>query len=72
MDTSSCIEHLFHTAKRNKKPFVLAIADIDDFKIVNDTYGHDARDLVIIEVTQKMKNNLRAQDLIGRWEEKSF
>jgi len=72
MDTSSRIEQLFHTAKRNKKPFVLAIADIDDFKIVNDTYGHDVGDLVIIEVAQKMKNNLRAQDLIGRWGGEEF
>ncbi len=47
-------------------PLVLMLMDLDGFKAVNDNYGHDAGDEVLVEVTQRFKNNIRATDVIGR------
>lgn len=53
--------------KRNKNIFSIMFVDIDHFKKVNDTYGHDFGDQVIIETGKIIKNILREQDMISRW-----
>lgn len=72
MKTFDLIQDQIVRTKRTEKPFTLAIADIDDFKLVNDSYGHDAGDTVIIAVAKLMKNSLRKQDIIGRWGGEEF
>ena len=72
MKTIDLIEYQIIRAKRTEKPFTLAIADIDDFKNINDSYGHDIGDTVIIAVAQLMKKSLREQDIIGRWGGEEF
>ncbi len=47
-------------------PLVLMLLDLDGFKAVNDTYGHDAGDEVLVEVSQRFKNSIRATDVLGR------
>ncbi|MBL4889355.1 MAG: diguanylate cyclase [Candidatus Lindowbacteria bacterium] len=49
-----------------------AMLDIDNFKLVNDTYGHAIGDEVIIEVVNCMKLNVRAVDLIARYGGEEF
>lgn len=44
----------------------LLIMDIDNFKFVNDTYGHDAGDQLIVEIGKALKNYLRGSDFIAR------
>ena len=51
----------------NNKPFVLALADIDHFKSVNDTYGHDAGDIVLTTFAERAKLLIRQHDAVGRW-----
>jgi diguanylate cyclase (GGDEF)-like protein len=53
--------------RRTEHPFCIAMVDIDHFKSVNDTYGHECGDLIILKVAEKIKNILRAQDVCARW-----
>lgn len=58
--------------KRSTKPFSIIIADIDHFKDINDTYGHDCGDYVLKELATLMKNLLRKVDFIARWGGEEF
>ncbi|MGE5153315.1 MAG: diguanylate cyclase [Bdellovibrio bacteriovorus] len=58
--------------QRNDTPFVLILADLDHFKSVNDTFGHDAGDQTLIEISERLKSGLRAQDLVARWGGEEF
>ncbi|AFJ02230.1 diguanylate cyclase/phosphodiesterase (GGDEF & EAL domains) with PAS/PAC sensor(s) [Methylophaga frappieri] len=53
-------------ARRNKQVLALMFVDIDYFKSINDNYGHDAGDLIIQVVAEKMSNTLRASDTLAR------
>ena len=48
-------------------PFGILFIDIDDFKNVNDTYGHNVGDDVLRLVSNTLKSNVRNEDLVGRW-----
>ncbi|MCR5303841.1 MAG: diguanylate cyclase, partial [Lachnospiraceae bacterium] len=52
--------------------FCVAIADIDFFKKVNDTYGHDAGDLVLKEVASVFKRNMGGHGFVARWGGEEF
>jgi diguanylate cyclase (GGDEF)-like protein len=58
--------------KRNQKLFSMMIADIDDFKKVNDTYGHDCGDYVIKRTAQTLADSARDIDAVGRWGGEEF
>ncbi|WP_179292731.1 GGDEF domain-containing protein [Bacillus sp. 7884-1] len=53
--------------KKNKSQFSVLFLDLDGFKQVNDEFGHDAGDIVLIEVVQRLKNCLREKDLLARF-----
>jgi len=57
-------------AKQGKITFIMA--DIDEFKKVNDTYGHECGDLVIKEVADMIKSVVREEDVIARWGGEEF
>lgn len=59
-------------SKRSGKTFGLIMADVDDFKRVNDTYGHAAGDLVLSELAGLLSATLRKQDSISRWGGEEF
>lgn len=53
-------------------PFGVALVDIDRFKAVNDTYGHDVGDLAIQMTARSLVNAVRSGDLVGRWGGEEF
>jgi len=51
---------------------MLALIDIDHFKTVNDTHGHDAGDQVLVHFAARLKAALRPQDIAARWGGEEF
>jgi diguanylate cyclase (GGDEF)-like protein len=66
------LEKVVASYKRYKNVFSLIIADIDFFKKVNDTYGHDCGDYVLQQVSKIFKQCLRKQDTLSRWGGEEF
>ncbi|WP_217495322.1 bifunctional diguanylate cyclase/phosphodiesterase [Shewanella sp. MEBiC00475] len=62
-------EHLtsaIANAHRESKQLVIAMMDLDNFKDVNDSMGHSAGDIVLIECAKRIKNCLRRNDIVAR------
>jgi diguanylate cyclase (GGDEF)-like protein/PAS domain S-box-containing protein len=53
-------------AKRDKKIVALLIVDLDDFKIINDQYGHPAGDALLKELSNRFLSSIRANDTVAR------
>jgi diguanylate cyclase (GGDEF)-like protein len=53
-------------AKRHKRPFSLILVDLDHFKLVNDTYGHEDGDRVLCHVAELLGGSLREDDIACR------
>jgi len=61
-----------HLSKRNGDPLSLIFFDIDNFKTINDTLGHQAGDNVLIRIAELLKTRLRRTDIVGRWGGEEF
>jgi diguanylate cyclase (GGDEF)-like protein len=48
------------------------LLDIDHFKLINDTFGHDVDDQVLIQIPAILHEHLRASDVLGRWGGEEF
>ena len=54
------------------QPGFLIVIDIDDFKVINDTYGHDAGDRILRAVASRLKQTLRPEDIVSRFGGEEF
>lgn len=59
-------EKVFFLAKREKIPFSIICIDIDFFKGVNDSYGHHIGDMILKQIANILKNNIRNSDILAR------
>jgi two-component system, cell cycle response regulator len=60
------IQNIINQALQNQKAFSIMMLDMDHFKLVNDTYGHDVGDEVLRELGKRMVNAIRSSDLAAR------
>jgi len=65
-------EREINRAERYDTCFEIALLDIDFFKRVNDTYGHQTGDGVLVEVAKRLEENCRKTDIVGRWGGEEF
>ena len=66
------IEEEFERAKRYHHPLSLLIADIDNFKTINDTYGHHAGDQVLKGIAEALRDKSRRSDFASRYGGEEF
>lgn len=66
------LEYEYNRAKRYGRKFSIILLDLDLFKSVNDKYGHNVGDSVLIETAEILKNNIRNSDIVGRWGGEEF
>lgn len=59
-------------AARHKGSFSIIMLDIDKFKLVNDTYGHQVGDVLLQEMATLLSENIRLEDALGRWGGEEF
>lgn len=67
-----CLEREYARIVRNKSKFSIAIADIDRFKSINDTLGHEQGDEVLVQISKVFTTRLRTQDILARWGGEEF
>jgi len=60
------LNQVLAVAKRNQNIFALLYMDLDDFKSINDTYGHEAGDRLLQEVSKRLVSGMRESDPIAR------
>ena len=60
------LEEVFKHAREDDLPFAILMMDIDDFKNINDKYGHSAGDIVLTKVAATAKSEMRGFDILGR------
>ena len=65
-------EHYIGRSKRYNEPMSLILLDIDHFKHVNDTYGHDMGDKILVSLVMIMKECIRQEDFPCRWGGEEF
>ncbi|WDC84712.1 GGDEF domain-containing protein [Caloramator sp. mosi_1] len=62
----------FSRAKRMEKPVSVILTDLDKFKFINDTYGHDVGDLVLKSFSKTIKRAVRKYDVVARFGGEEF
>ncbi len=66
------LEKCLYIWERYNRPFSIIIIDIDDFKKINDTYGHLIGDMVLEKISKIIRENIRKSDIASRWGGEEF
>ncbi len=69
---NKALDEYSESHKQQNKQFSVVILDIDKFKNINDNYGHNVGDSVLKEVSELIRANIRANDILGRWGGEEF
>ena len=60
------LDHEIRSARRNKRSIAVFFLDLDEFKKINETFGHSAGDALLVSVGERLKKHFRKSDTIGR------
>ncbi len=60
------LNHVLALSRRNQRKFAVLFIDLDRFKFINDSLGHEAGDALLCEVAKRLKESLRASDIVAR------
>jgi diguanylate cyclase (GGDEF)-like protein len=63
---SKHLENFIAGTVRHKVHGAVLLMDLDGFKVVNDRYGHDAGDEVLVEIAKRLRSDIRSEDISGR------
>ena len=66
------LEILLNSLQKKDFTFSIILSDIDNFKKINDKFGHITGDIVLREVAKRMEQSLRIGDILGRWGGEEF
>lgn len=67
-----CLTATIAGARRHRRLVGLLLADVDNFKRVNDAWGHQGGDESLREIGRRLRRAVRAEDLVGRWGGEEF
>jgi len=70
--TQAFLEKELSRAQRNQSEFTVLLIDIDNFKQVNDRWGHNVGDDVLVKIASVFQSMIRKPDLVGRWGGEEF
>ena len=60
------LRHAIEAAHRHQRRFAVLFIDLDRFKVINDSLGHDAGDMLLVEIASRLHNALRSSDVVAR------
>ncbi|MES2194659.1 MAG: GAF domain-containing protein [Pseudomonadota bacterium] len=60
------LRHAIEAARRYQRRFALLFIDLDRFKVINDSLGHDAGDMLLVEIASRLRGALRSSDVVAR------
>jgi diguanylate cyclase (GGDEF)-like protein len=60
------LRHAIEAAGRYQRRFAVLFIDLDRFKVINDSLGHDAGDMLLVEIGNRLRRTLRASDVVAR------
>ncbi len=60
------LRHAIEAACRHERRFAVLFIDLDRFKVINDSLGHDAGDMLLVEIAGRLRGALRASDVVAR------
>lgn len=68
----AALDHIHARAERENLPYAILLIDLDQFKAINDHYGHQTGDTVLAQVAQLLNGAVRHGDWVGRWGGEEF
>ena len=71
-EIESILQRELSDRRQGKRTVSAIMVDLDNFKAINDTYGHDVGDEILIWAAQVMQQNIRRGDAVGRWGGEEF